>query len=91
MRWLFWAKIFRNLIIRFVYLDMSTYLINPTDEQEKIIEAFLEALDITFVKNYSLEKLPEHVIKGIKEGIEDFEAGRYITMDEFKKTLSIFK
>ena len=70
---------------------MSTYVINPTDEQGKVIEAFLEALAISFVKNDNSETLPEHVIKGIQEGLEDFDAGRYITVDEFKKTLSIFK
>ena len=70
---------------------MSTFLISATEEQDKIIEAFLEALEINFVKNDDSETLPEHVIKGIREGIEDFEAGRFITMDEFKKTLSIFK
>ena len=70
---------------------MSTFLINPTEEQEKIVKAFLEALEISFVKNDESEKLPEHVIKGIQEGLDDFEAGRYITMDEFKKKLSISK
>ncbi|MBS1532379.1 MAG: hypothetical protein JSU01_18905 [Bacteroidetes bacterium] len=70
---------------------MSTFLINPTEDQEKIVKAFLEALEISFVKSDEKEELPEHVIKGIQEGMEDFEAGRYITMDEFKQKLSIFK
>jgi len=70
---------------------MSTFVINTTEDQEKIVKAFLEALEISFVKSDETEELPEHVIKGIKEGMEDFEAGRYITMDEFKKRLSIFK
>ena len=70
---------------------MSTFLINPTEDQEKVVKAFLEALGISFFKSDETEKLPEHVIKGIQQGMEDFEAGRYITMDEFKKKLSIFK
>jgi hypothetical protein len=70
---------------------MSSFVINATDEQKKIIKAFLDALEISFVKSDDAEHLPEHVIKGIQEGMEDFEAGRYITMDEFKKSLSIFK
>ncbi|MDR6784614.1 putative transcriptional regulator [Pedobacter africanus] len=34
------------------------------------------------------EELPKHVIEGIKRGQADFEAGRYITFDAFKKKLS---
>ena len=70
---------------------MSTFLINPTEDQEKVVKAFLDALEISFVKSDETEELPEHVIKGVQQGMEDFEAGRYITMDEFKKKLSIFK
>ena len=64
---------------------MSTFVINTTDEQEKIVEAFLDALEISFFKSGDAEHLPEHVIKGIQEGMEDFEAGRFITFEEFKK------
>jgi predicted transcriptional regulator len=68
---------------------MSTYVIHPTEEQEKIVKAFLEALEISFVKDNESEELPEHVLKGIQQGMEDFDAGRYISLDEFKKKLSI--
>ncbi|MBS1502936.1 MAG: hypothetical protein JST32_12795 [Bacteroidetes bacterium] len=69
---------------------MSTFLINPTEDQEKIVKAFLEALEISFVKSDGKEELPEHVIKGIQEGMEDFEAGCFITLEEFKKKTAIF-
>jgi len=67
----------------FVYLIMSTYVINPTAEQEKLITAFLEEQHISFYKED--ETLPQHVLDGIKRGQEDFEAGRFITFEEFKK------
>lgn len=63
---------------------MSTYVINPTGEQEKIVKAFLEALNISFEKDDN-EVLPQHVLDGIARGQADFEAGRFITFDEFKK------
>ena len=68
---------------------MSTYVIHPVGDQEKIVKAFLEALDISFEKED--ETLPAHVLEGIAEGQADFEAGRTITMDEFKKKLLMFK
>jgi len=70
---------------------MSTFLIQPTEEQEKVVIAFLNALEIPFVRDDEAEKLPDHVIKGIQKGIEEIEAGRYITMDEFKKKFFISK
>ncbi len=70
---------------------MSTFVIHPTGEQEKIVKAFLEALDISFVKDNENEELPEYVVKGIQQGMDDFDAGKYITLDEFKKKLSISK
>jgi len=63
---------------------MSTYLIHPVGDQEKIVRAFLEALDISFEKEED-DELPQHVLDGIARGLEDYEAGRYITFDEFKK------
>ena len=62
---------------------MSTYVIHPVGDQEKIVKAFLEALDISFEKED--ETLPPHVLEGIARGQEDYEAGRYITFDDFKK------
>ncbi len=38
---------------------MSTYLVYPNIEQEKLLKAFLEANDIPFYEEE--EKLPQHV------------------------------
>jgi hypothetical protein len=62
---------------------MSTFVIHPNVEQEKIVKAFLEALDIPF--EIEDEKLPAYVLEGIARGQEDFKAGRTITLEEFKK------
>jgi predicted transcriptional regulator len=66
---------------------MSTYVIHPTDEQEKVVKAFLEALDISFEKED--EQLPDHVLAGIARGQAYIEAGRFTTYEEFKKKLLI--
>lgn len=63
---------------------MSTFVIHPTEEQEKIVKAFLEALKISFVKDEDVEGLPEHVLQGIQRSREDFKAGRTMTFEEFK-------
>lgn len=68
---------------------MSTYVVTPTADQEKLMQAFLEEQHITFIKED--DDLPDHVLKGIAEGEADFEAGRYTTLDEFKKKLLMFK
>ena len=70
---------------------MEAYIVYPTKEQEKAIEAFFEALEVSFEKRSDTEDLPDHVIKGIAEGEADFEAGRITTMEEFKKKLLMFK
>ena len=62
---------------------MSTYVITPTAEQEKLIAAFLEEQHIPFFKEE--ETLPQYVLDGIERGQKDFEAGRFITFDDFKK------
>ena len=62
---------------------MSTFVIHLNVEQEKIVKAFLEALDIHFEKED--ESLPEQVLEGIKRGQEDAAAGRFTTFEEFKK------
>ncbi|TSD63410.1 hypothetical protein FFF34_017620 [Inquilinus sp. KBS0705] len=66
---------------------MATYIVSPTEEQEKALNAFLKALEVAFVKD-DQEELPPHVIAGIKKGEEDYEAGRYTSFDEFKKKFS---
>jgi hypothetical protein len=68
---------------------MSTYLIHPIGEQEKIVRAFLEALEISFEKQD--EVLPPHVLEGIARGQEDFKAGRTMSFDEFKSRMKSAK
>ncbi|MBB5396193.1 DUF2683 family protein [Mucilaginibacter sp. AK015] len=63
---------------------MSTFVIHPTDEQAKVVTAFLEALNISFVMNDNTNELPEHVLKGIQKSREDIKAGRTMTYEEFK-------
>ena len=67
---------------------MSRYVINPTNEQEKIVKAFLEALDISFVKDDD-DALPPYVLAGIAKGKADIEAGRFITLEEFKSKFPV--
>ncbi|GAB2974094.1 hypothetical protein GCM10027049_05370 [Mucilaginibacter puniceus] len=67
---------------------MSTFVINPTAEQEKIITAFLKEQQIDFFKEEE-EELPQHVLDGIARGQADIAAGRFITFDEFKKKYPI--
>lgn len=69
---------------------MAAYVIYPTDEQQKVVKAFLDALEISFVTNDS-EELPSHVLKGIKQGEADYEAGEYTSLDDFKAKLHMFK
>ena len=69
---------------------MATYVVYPTDEQEKVIKAFLEALEVSFFKDDDDEqKLPQHVLDGIAEGQADMKAGRFITFEEFKKRFPV--
>jgi len=65
---------------------MSTYVIHPTDEQEKVVKAFLEALDIDFVKDDD-EELPQYVLDGIARGQADFKAGRTMSLENFRKKM----
>ena len=67
---------------------MSTYVIQSTEEQGKFIEAFLSALDISFIKEDDENgDLPPHVLAGIQRGQADIEAGRTISLEEFKKRM----
>ncbi len=68
---------------------MSKYVIDPTEEQEKIVTAFLEALDISFEKED--EALPPHVLEGIARGQADIAAGRTMSFDEFKSRMKSAK
>lgn len=60
---------------------MEAIHVYPTKDQEKAVIAFLEAMQVPFDKD---EELPEHVIKGIQAGREEIQAGRYMTLDEFR-------
>lgn len=63
---------------------MAAYVIYPTGEQEKVIKAFMEALEISFVTD-SEDELPPHVLAGIARGQADINAGRVVTLETFKK------
>lgn len=56
---------------------------------EQAVIAFLEALKIPFEKQE--EQLPLYVLEGIIRGREDFQTGRTVTLDEFKKRRAIGK
>jgi hypothetical protein len=64
---------------------MKTFMVYPTDEQEKIIQAFLEKNEISFLEEE--EVLPDYVLEGIAAGQEDFKAGRTMTLEEFQKRM----
>ena len=68
---------------------MKTYLLYPTEDQEKMIQTFLEANNIEFFEEK--EDLPPHVIAGIQRGQKDIAAGRTITLDEFKRRFFVNK
>ena len=68
---------------------METYLVHPTAEQEKIVLDFFKSLNIAYEKKEDV--LPIHVLKGIKRGQKDIKAGRTVSLEEFKKSLSISK
>jgi predicted transcriptional regulator len=66
---------------------MSTYVITPTVEQEKLMQAFLEEQHIDFFKEE--EDLPQHVLDGISKAQANIAAGNFITHDEFKKRIGL--
>ena len=69
---------------------MSTYVISPaTEQQEKLIKAFLDEQHIDFFKDD--ETLPDFVLESIAKGQEDIKAGRFITHEEFKKRMTSAK
>ena len=65
---------------------MSTYLVYPTNEQEKAVKEFLETLNVPFEKEEDVnEELAQYVLDGIQRGLDDAAAGRTITLEEFKR------
>ena len=65
---------------------MSTFVLNATAEQEKIVAAFLKEQHIDFFKEEE-EELPQHVLDGIARGQADIAAGRTMSFDEFKSRM----
>ena len=72
----------------YLYLNMSTLVIYPTAEQEKLITEFLEEKHIHFLKEAE-EELPKHVLKGIADAQTNIAAGNFITHQEFKKRIGL--
>ncbi len=66
---------------------MATIVVHPPKEQLKTVKAFLKAINVPFEEKKE-EKLPKHVLDGIKEGEKDIQAGRSISFEEFKHQLA---
>lgn len=69
---------------------METYVVHPDKSQEKALKAFLKALEVPF-EIRKKASLPEHVISGIQKGQQDIEAGKSISLEEFKETIAAYK
>jgi hypothetical protein len=65
---------------------MSTYVVYPNQEQEKVMKAFMEALEISFVKED--DTVPPYVLAGIARAREDVKAGRVMSKEEVRRRLS---
>ncbi len=62
---------------------MESLLIHPQDPaQLEQIKAYLKTLKVAF--EVKKDTLPPHVVAGIKKGIEDDEAGRTMSFDDFR-------
>jgi hypothetical protein len=64
---------------------MITYIVTPIVDKEKLLEDFLLENGIPFVKEN--DTLPSHVLESIEKSRADFEAGRFITHEEFKNRI----
>lgn len=63
---------------------MEAIVIHPENpEQLKTIKAVLKALKVPFESQSAT--LPPHVWKGVEKGIEQYEKGETITLNEFKE------
>ena len=63
---------------------MEAIVIHPENaEQLKTVKAVLKALKVQFEPQS--KTLPEHVKKSIEKGIQQYESGNSISLDEFKK------
>lgn len=61
---------------------MNSITVHLDKVQLKIVKAFLKALGVPFEEQRE-EKLPSHVLEGIKRGQEDIKAGRSLNLDQF--------
>ena len=68
---------------------MKTFVLYATEDQEKLIQSFIEANHIAYIEEE--ETLPDYVLKGIDKGREDIAAGRFTSYDDFKARLLLNK
>jgi hypothetical protein len=62
---------------------MESILIHPENaEQLKTVKAVLKALKVQF-ESRPADVFPSHVAASINKGIQQYEAGQSISMDEF--------
>ena len=62
---------------------MEAIVIHPDSaEQLKTVKAVLKVLNVRFEKQASL---PPHVAASIKKGLEQYENGNLVSLDEFKR------
>lgn len=63
---------------------MESLLIHPeSTEQLKTIKAVLKALKVQFELHVEQPKLPSHVLEGLDKGLQQFEEGKSISLEEF--------
>jgi hypothetical protein len=68
------------VLIKFEY--MEALVIHPESvEQLKKVKDFLNAQNIRF-ENHS--QLPSHVVASIKRGMEQYQNGQFVSLDDFK-------
>ncbi len=62
---------------------MEAILIHPENaEQLKTVKAVLKALNVRFEKQIPL---PAHVASSVEKGLEQYEKGEAISLEDFKK------
>lgn len=67
---------------------VETYLMHPDQFQEQTMKSLIKTSD----SSLDIERpLPEYVVNGIKKAQEDMKSGRSISLEAFKKRLSINK
>lgn len=69
---------------------MEAVIVFPENaEQAETLKLFLASQQIPFEKDS--EDLPDYVVKGIRKGQADIEAGRIVPWEEVKKQFSFSK